>query len=198
MVKFPVLILFLKASHSRRHTLMSCYRLGGVTGSHKSLIISSHTKVTEIPRGIRILEKEVKVSYRYCRVTKVYKQGDIVRTVGVKFGARGPGWKCKEMTVGVQRLTLVTPAENVQGELAAHANPVSVNNDELEESVDMTEVVTEGEDESCIDEKEVTCRELKNLEVPSWMRPASESRSCFMSIVNHSTLQGLNMGLWVE
>ena len=58
----------------------------------------------------------------------------------------------------------------------------------------------EGEDEEdiCDDEKQITSRELKSLEVPAWMRPASASRSSCMSIVNQSPLQRLNMGMWMK
>ena len=123
----------------------------------------------------------------------MYEQEGIVRTVGVKIGARGTGWKCKEMTVGVQRLALVTPAEKVDEELAVHASPVNVNNDVVEKGGEVNEEVMEVEEE-----EHVTSREIKNLEVPAWMRPVSASRSSCMSIVNHSALQGLNMELWME
>ena len=129
----------------------------------------------------------------------MFEQEGIVRTDGVKINARGAGWKCREMTVGVQRLTLVTPAENVEGELAANNEPAGTDDKVGDvEGVGETEVVTGDDVETSDDKGHVTSREIKNLEVPSWMRPASASRSCCFSIVNHSTLQGLNMGLWIK
>ena len=137
-------------------------------------------------------DSKVKASYRYCRVTKVYKQGDIVRTVDVKIGARGAGGKCREMTVGVQRLSLVTPVESIEKELTRH---VDQGENVGEGDVDNEEVMENGVETS---EEVSGSREIRNLEVPNWMKPANSSRSCCFSIMNHSTLQGLNMGLWVK
>ena len=120
-------------------------------------------------------DSKVAASYRYCVVSSVIKQEGIVRSVVVKLGIRGKDTKCREMRVGVQRLVLVTPVEKLSEELGEN-NAV----EQVKLPVKDTESI------------KVT-KELKDLEVPDWMKPSSSSRGRVTSVIGYSTIQGLNL-----
>ena len=68
-------------------------------------------------------ENKIKASYRYCKVVETFKEEGIVRTVRIKLGGRElKHFRCKDMTVGVQRLVLVTPVESIEREIAQYSD----------------------------------------------------------------------------
>jgi hypothetical protein len=143
-------------------------------------------------------DSKVMATYSYCRVIKVEEKEGIVRNVVVKLGRRGKDAVCKEMKVGVHRLALVTPVENVEKELATFTN----DDEDIDEQVSRKEVndyESIGEDDAEVDEPESArvTNELKRLEVPGWMKPAGSKRSRLNSVINLSTLQGLKLGVTV-
>ena len=77
--------------------------------------------------------------------------------------------------MGVQRLVLVTPVEKLSEELGEN-NAV----EQVKLPVKDTESI------------KVT-KELKDLEVPDWMKPSSSSRGRVTSVIGYSTIQGLNL-----
>ena len=92
------------------------------------------------------------------------------------------------MEVGVQRLTLVTPAEKVQQEVSSYggeATDVSVG----DQAVNLSDLSSSSN--AAKDFKD--SREVINLKVPSWMKPSSDKRTQLNSIVSYATLQGLKL-----
>ena len=106
------------------------------------------------------------------------------------------------MKVGIQRLALVTPAEKVQEELATFADDHDEDavgayggvSDEVSEAVEVIGDEVLNRDVEELGPKK-TARELKTLEVPSWMKPTGNRRFSLNSIVSYSSLKGLNLGL---
>ena len=71
----------------------------------------------------RYLSYDTRTKFRYCKAIEVFMEADIVRALKIKLGARErKHFKCKEMTVGVQRLVLITPMESIEKEVAAYSN----------------------------------------------------------------------------
>ena len=133
-------------------------------------------------------DNKVMASYRYCRVIEAKKVKGIVRDVVVLLGKRGQDGICKKMEVGVQRLTLVTPAENVQEEVSSYggeAAEVTVG----DQAVNLSDLSSSSN--AAQDFKD--SREVKNLKVPYWMKPSSDKRTQLNSIISYATLQGLKL-----
>ena len=96
----------------------------------------------------------------------------------VKQGIRGKVTKCKEMRVGVQRLVLVTPKEELNEKLEG--------NYRLEKEEEETADVVGSNEPS---------KELRGLKVPEWMEPTSDKRGRVNSVISFSAIQGLSLGL---
>ena len=126
-------------------------------------------------------DSKIVSSYRYCRVINIIKHEEIVRSVVVKLGIRGKESKCREMRVGVQRLVLVTPKEELNNEL--------LRNSLVEEEMTEDDIGTHESSQS---------NELRNLQVPNWMKPTSERRSRVGSVMTTSAIQGLDIGLQIH
>ena len=119
------------------------------------------------------------------------KEG-IVRNVVVRLGLRGQDVVCREMRIGVQRLTLVTPVEKVDEETSDN---ISCQIEEIEHDINYIDASDEEVKEvDDIDDLKST-RELRDLQVPSWMKPTGARRSSLNSVMSYSTLQGLNLGV---
>ena len=93
----------------------------------------------------------------------------------------------------------MTPAEKVEEELSTFTN----DNEDIEEQVNKKEgddYESIGEDDVEVDEptSDKVTNELKRLQVPSWMKPAGSRRSRLNSVINFSTLQGLNLGVRIN
>ena len=145
-------------------------------------------------------DSKIKATFRYCRVLEVFDHdNNVLRNVRVRIGVRGSQVKPKEMMVGVQRLTLVTPNEKLEDEILRSiddsGDKISVNkSSDVINDVPITNLSDDDEHDKSPQQTNKS-REIRNLHVPNWMKPTNKARTRVNTVMNLSTYHGLKIGM---